>query len=1345
MFFNMGTINKIKSVLVALCIASTASAQTVLQGFAYGNAEAPTGKEWESVEQLALNKEQPRAYFISFQNDKAARKVLPENSTYWKSLNGSWKFKWVRNPDERPKTFHNPGFDVSGWDNIAVPSNWNVAGIQKDGSLKYGVPIYVNQKVIFAHKVQVDDWKKGVMRTPPQDWTTYTDRNEVGSYRRDFDIPENWDGREVYMSFDGVDSFFYLWINGRYVGFSKNSRNAARFNISKYLKKGKNTVAVAVYRNSDGSFLEAQDMYRLPGIFRTVAIYSVPKVHIRDLKVIPDLDADYKSGTLNITSDIRNLGNMPADGYKVAYTLYANKLYSDENTLVRGAAANAAVSTVLPQKEFTTNTSKITLSVPNKWSAEQPYLYTLVAELKDSKNKTVETVSVVVGFRKVEVKDTKAEDDEFGMAGRYYYVNGKPVKLKGVNRHEMDPETGHAVSRERMLEEIMIMKRANINHVRNSHYPDDPYWYYLCNKYGIYLEDEANIESHQYYYGKESLSHPTEFRAAHVARVMEMAHSDVNHPSIVIWSIGNEAGPGNNFVEAYKALKKFDDSRPAQYERNNAIVDIGSNQYPNIPWVQNAAKGTFDIKYPFHISEYAHAMGNAIGNLKDYWDAIESSNFIMGGAIWEWIDQSLWNYDKKTGEKYLTYGGDFGEKPNDGQFIFKGVVDALLRPKPHYYEVKKVYQYISVDSVDVAKGEFQVFNKNYFTDLADYRLHWALYENGYPVQNGEINPGSVAPRTKTKITVPYQFAKLNPLSEYFVKFEFKLKQDQPWAKKDYVQADEQFLVKKASAYPSVQSKQPAGDALTLAENQQYKTITGKNFTVEFDNATGTVNRLVYGNETIITPGNGPKLDAYRAYVNNDIWAANKWLQNGLHNLKHKATSASVVRRPDGSIAIAYSVVSQAPNAAELIGNTVAHITEIKEHPEQKFGEDDFKFTTNQFWTVYQDGTVELQTSVTSNKPSLALARLGYQMKIPKKYQNFTYYGRGPADNYNDRKTSQFVETYKSTVQDEYFPIAKPQNVGNHEDVRWCALTDQQGNGAVFIATDNMSVQALPYSAVDLTLAGHSYQLPKGQDTYLNLDHSVTGLGGNSCGQDPPLEQDRVYATAHNFGFIIRPAGKDLSKTAMVSPSGEYSFVLNRDQNGTVSAITSKPNAEIMYVLNDGKETKYTQPFTLKGGGKITAWIKGSPASKKEIVFKKVETVDLKVVRASSSEPGEGEAENLVDNNPETIWHTMYSVTVANYPHWIDFDMGSVKTVRGFSYLPRSGAGNGTIKDYTLQVSNDGKTWSEIVAKGRFTRGDDEKVVKLDMPRKARYIRFTGLNSQNGQDFASGAEFKVMAE
>lgn len=1317
-----------------------------LKGFHYAEEQSPKGNEWESPENLALNKEQPHAYFFSFQNKESARKVLPENSTYWLSLNGDWKFNWVPNPEERPKDFYKPEFDASGWDNIPVPSSWNIYGIQKNGQLKYGTPIYVNQPVIFQHKVAVDDWRGGVMRTPPANWTTFKHRNEVGSYLREFTVPADWDGKEIFIHFDGVDSFFYLWINGRYVGFSKNSRNVASFNITPYLVKGTNKVAAEVYRSSDGSFLEAQDMFRLPGIYRTVALTAVPQLHVRDLAAIPDLDATYTDGSLNIRADIRNLGKKAAKGYTMVYSLYANKLYADANTLVEKVITSTPVAVVEAGDEVASS-AVLNVQNPNKWSAEKPYLYTLVGELKDKKGRTLETVSTLVGFRKVEIKDTPAQADEFGLAGRYYYINGQTVKLKGVNRHESHPAVGHAITRAMMEEEVMLMKRANINHVRNAHYPDDPYWYYLCNKYGIYLEDEANLESHQYYYGAASLSHPVEWRDAHVARVMEMVHSDINHPSIVIWSLGNEAGPGKNFVSAYDALKKVDLSRPVQYERNNDIVDMGSNQYPSISWVRGAVKGTYDIKYPFHISEYAHSMGNACGNLIDYWDAIESTNYFCGGAIWDWVDQSMYNYTA-DGKRYLAYGGDFGDTPNDGQFVMNGIIFGDREPKPQYYEVKKVYQHIGVKALDAEKGRFEIFNKYYFKDLSDYAVRWSLYENGKEVESGFLNPGKVAARTRAQVSIPYIYGKLKAEAEYLVKVQFLLKEDMPWAKKEYVMAEEQLPVKAAGKLPSIREVARNLGELVIEKqaDPRFSTITGEGFKVTFDNEAGTIYHLNYGSETVIADGNGPKLDAFRAFTNNDNWFYQSWFECGLHNLRHKATDAKVIKGKDGVITLYYTVESQAPNAAKILGGTASGKSSITELTDRSFGKDDFKFTTNQIWTIYRDGSIELESAVTSNRPSLVLPRLGYVMKVPQRYKDFTYYGRGPIDNYADRKSGQFIEIHKNTVAGEFENFPKPQDMGNHEEIRWCALTDQMGKGAVFIATDRLSVSALPYSALDMILAGHPHQLPSAGDTYLHLDGAVTGLGGNSCGQGGPLAQDRVLAGQNNIGFIIRPAAQNLSEIAQVTPGGEVPLAVTRTRAGNVEISSIRKDAMIFYTIGKSKKPqRYTAPFNMREGGTVTTWFEQSPEIKSTATFEKIAAVHTEVIYASSEEVGEGNAKHLTDSDPSTHWHSMYSVTVAKHPHWVDLDAGEEKTLTGFIYLPRQDSSNGNIKDYTLHISKDAKSWGEPIKRGTFANNRDGKKVVFDQPVKARYIRFTALSEQSGQDFATGAELTILAE
>ena len=1298
--------------LAGMLCAPAAWADGTLGGYFYQQQEAPTGWEWQSPDSVAVNKLQPHAWFFSFRNIEEARKVLPENSSYWKSLDGMWKFHWAPNPDERPKDFFRTDYDVSKWDDIKVPMNWNMAGLQRDGKNKYGDPLYSNQRVIFQHSWQpMNDWKGGVMRTPPKDWMTYRNRNEVGSYRRTFSVPADWKGQEIYLNFDGVDSFFYLYINGKYVGFSKNSRNLAEFNITPYLNKEgeENTVAVEVYRHSDGSFLESQDMFRLPGIFRTVALTAKPQVQVRDLKAIPDLDETYSNAKLHITAQLQNLSKKAIKGYTIQYSLYANRLYSDENTLLSGVTASAKLAGKLNAKgEIELEATLDAANKVNLWSAEAPHRYTLVGELKDGKGRTVQTFSTFVGFRKVEIKETPAEKDEFGLAGRYYYLNGQPIKLKGVNRHENNVKAGHTVSREQMEHEVFLMKRGNINHVRNCHYPDAPYWYYLCDKYGIYLEDEANIESHQYYYGKQSLSHVPEFRNAHIARNMEMVHATVNHPSVVIWSLGNEAGPGKTFVDCYNAIKAYDTSRPVQYERNNDIVDMGSNQYPSIAWVQGAVLGKYKLKYPFHISEYAHSMGNACGNLIDYWDAIESTNFFMGGAIWDWVDQALDKQDPATGKTYWAYGGDFGKdnKPNDGMFCMNGIMRPDLTPKAQYFEVKKVYQNVGVKAIDMKQGQIEIFNKNYFEPLKNYQIVWSLYKDGVCVKKNQPLQGAkniVGPREKGIYTLPYDYASLEANSEYFVTVQFLLGKDMPWAKKGYVQMEEQLRVKGADvAAPSIAAVAKTGKAMKYQLDKAAKraSIMGENFQVAFDLNTGAIYSLKYGNQEIIKDGNGPKLDAYRAPTDNDagIGYHNAWFKNGLYDLQHVVKSWTCTpNKKDGTYKLDFTVESQGKEGCDVnYGNRDRDPESCYNFEKNKrtLTDADLKFTSRQIYTIYKDGSIEMQSAIGANRSKVVLPRIGYSMVLPSELNQYDYYGRGPVNNYNDRKTSQFIGWYHSPVAEQGIMLPKPQAQGNREEVRWCAVTNSQQQGVVFISDSTMSASALPWSQQELTLAAHPYQLPKSSGTHLHLDAKVTGLGGASCGQGGPLTPDQVRSTPTTFGFIIRPAVKsELPNLVKVSATGR------------------KMVKDIMQQMKQNQQN-----------------------------------TGLQIAFASSQEPDEGDASYLVDGDPSTIWHTMYSITLAKYPHWVDFDAGKQKVIKGFTYLARQdGSLNGCIKDYEIYVSNDNKNWGEPVAKGSFEKTAKLQKVMFGKPVKARYVRLRALNEQSGQDYASGAEFTLVTE
>lgn len=1346
-----------------------------LGGYFYGQDAAPSGWEWQSPDSVAYNKQQPHAWFFSFNTVDEARKVLPENSSLWQSLDGQWQFHWASNPSERPKDFYKTDFDASAWDLIPVPMSWNMAGVEPGGKFKYGKPLYSNQRVIFQHSVKVGDWKGGVMREPGRDWQSFTDRNEVGSYRRTFTVPKDWEGKQVYINFDGVDSFFYLYVNGRYVGFAKNSRNLAQFDITPYLNtNGENLLAVEVYRHSDGSFLESQDMYRLPGIFRTVALTAKPKVQVRDIKAIPTYNATTGAASLAISAEVRNLSGKAAKGYTINYSLYADKLYSDENTPVSDVKATAAVGDVAKNAELTATCTLDAAGKVKPWSAEAPNRYVLVGELCDKKGKVVETFSVNVGFRTVEIRQTAAKDDEFGLAGRYYYVNGQPVKLKGVNRHETNLSTGHYVTREQMEKEVFLMKRGNINHVRNSHYPDAPYWYYLCDKYGIYLEDEANIESHEYYYGDASLSHVAEFKNAHVARNMEMVHATVNNPSVVIWSLGNEAGPGKNFVEAYNAIKAYDTSRPVQYERNNDIVDMGSNQYPSPAWVAYAVQGTDKgLKYPFHISEYAHSMGNATGNLQDFWTAIESTNFFMGGAIWDWVDQAMYAYNEK-GEKYWAYGGDFSpdNKPNDGMFCMNGVMRPDLEPKGQYFEIKKVYQNIGVKAVDLSKGIVEIFNKNYFEPLKGYDVVWSLWKDGVNVTGNRpftATKNILGPRERQNYRMDYDFAALDSASEYFVKVQFLQGKDVPWAKKGFVQMEEQLRLKGAEvAAPALASVAAnAVPAKSKAKDVKKTLPTGQTISVENDNVslsingqTGIIETLTYkgaaGNGTVITDGNGPRLDAFRAPTDNDagIGFPSNWWSKGLYCLQHKVVGApTMVEKANGVKQISFTVESQGAEGSRQV------YTDRDRSPETVYtfardrhplNANDFKFTSDLIYSVYPDGSVEVNSAIGANSPFVVLPRIGYVMKLPTEYKHFQYYGRGPVNNYADRKTGQFIELHHGIVGSQDIMYPKPQSMGNREEVRWCALTNDKGAGVVFVTDSVMSASALPWSQQQLTVAAHPYQLPESDGTYLHLDAKVTGLGGASCGQGGPYKEDQVKSGSYNFGFVIRPISTaDEAKTAShVTLSGEKPINISRDLLGNVTLSSKAKDATVLYTVNGvQKATEYTAPISLRDGGTIKAWYKGDNLYVAEKQFDKVEAVPLQVIFTSSEElNGENApASAIADMNPETYWHTAWSVTMTKYPHWIDFDALETKTIKGFTYLPRQSNLNGCVKDYEIYVSTDGKNWGEPVAKGTFSRDLKQKRVELATPVKARYIRFRAMSSQTGVDYANGAEFNIIAE
>jgi beta-galactosidase len=1112
--------------LAALAFAPFIQVQAGIGDYPQAAApDAPSGEEWESEQMLGLNKEKPRATFNSYADVESAKKILPEFSQYRVSLDGAWKFNWVKRPEERPVDFFKPEFDVSGWKEIVVPSSWQTQG--------YDVPVYSNQAYLFKR-----DWPH-VMGEPPKHFTTFVNRNPVGSYRRDFAIPANWNGREVFINFDGVDSFFYLWINGKYVGFSKNSRNPAEFKITRFLKPGKNVVAAEVYRFSDGSYLECQDMWRLSGIFRSVAIHSQDKTHVRDMfvKTTPAENGQWK---LSAAVDIRQAA--AGDGKRVRIDAMLYDAAGKEVSPAAVAGENGANGEMVLVHDYAN---------PALWSAETPNLYTLVVKLTDADGRIRDIVSTHVGFREVKIVDG------------VFLVNGKAVKYKGVNRHENFPKTGHALTHADMELDMKRLKQANVNHVRLSHYPNDPYWYYLCDKYGMYLEDEANIESHGYYYGKESLSHPKEWEAAHVDRIMAMVERDKNHPSVTIWSLGNEAGPGKNFVAGNAAIKARDLSRPTHYERNNDIVDMDSNQYPSVGWTYSKAARK-NNKKPFYISEYAHIMNNGMGNLADYWDAIEKSDNIFGGAIWEWSDQGL---EKTTadGRKFIAYGGDFGDFPNDGQFIVKGVVYANRDPKPDFWEVKKVYQEISVAADDARTGEIEIFNKHFFKDLSGYDLAWELTGDGAVIGSGKLPAPAVAPRAKLKAKLPLPAFTAKPGVDYRLRVGFRTTTDTIMGPAGYEIAAEQLAVKNPAgdAKPALAA---AGDKPTVSDDGELTTVSGKHFRAVFDKQTGELTALEYAGKPVFKPGKGPALNVFRAPVNNDRWAMNNWFGLGLRHLKAKLVTFTVEKIDGNTVRIA-AISDYSGEKAERVSDYSSNQPKIaatgKDLPS-----DAPVFRVVSAWTVHPDGSFARQSAISATGRDIPLAKIGFTMELPAAYSKAEYYGRGPEENYPDRKTGSFLGRYSRAVKDFFEPYAKPQDMANREDVSWVALRDASGSGVLFAALGKMSATVLPYTADELAAAAHPTDLPANPDrTRLDLDAAVLGLGGASCGPIP-IERDIVKAgAAHHFGFVIRPLGAkaDAAELARVS-SNETAPVLVTvgELRNRIALTTATPGAKIRH-------------------------------------------------------------------------------------------------------------------------------------------------------------------------------------
>ena len=998
-------------------------------------AAAQQRPEWQSQYAVGLNKLNPHAYVWPYATAADVQKGAYEESPYYMSLNGKWKFHWVKNPDTRPKDFYKPSFYTGGWADINVPGNWERQG--------YGTAIYVNETYEF------DDKMFNFKKNPP---LVPSEENEVGSYRRTFTIPAGWEGRRVILCCEGVISFYYVWVNGEFLGYNQDSKTPAEWDITDKLKKGENTIALEVYRWSAGAYLECQDMWRLSGIERDVYLYSTPKQYIADYKVTSILEKNtYKDGVFEL--------DVTVEGAAAGIATVAYELQNEAGkTVLNGSqpVKSRGLSNLITFDEK---------RIPDveKWSAEHPNLYTLILELKDANGKVTEVTGTKVGFRTSEIKD-----------GRFC-INGVPVLVKGVNRHEHS-QLGRTVSKELMEEDIKLMKQHNINTVRNSHYPAHPYWYQLCDRYGLYMIDEANIESHGMGYGPASLAKDSTWLTAHMDRTHRMYERSKNHPAIVIWSLGNEAGNGINFERTYDWLKSVEKNRPVQYERaeENYNTDIYCRMYRSVDVIKEYVARK-DIYRPFILCEYLHAMGNSCGGMKEYWDVFENEPMAQGGCIWDWVDQSFREVDQ-DGNWYWTYGGDYGPKdvPSFGNFCCNGLVNAVREPHPHLLEVKKIYQNIKSTLVDKKNLTIRVKNWFDFSDLNEYLLHWSVTgDDGTIVAEGskEVTcaPHAVVDITLGAVKLP------KTLREAYLNLSWTRVKATPLVTSDWEVAYDQFV-------------------LPVSKNSwSGKPAKAGNTTFVVDEATGALKSLCLdGEELLASP---ITLSLFRPATDNDNRdqnGAKLWRQAGLDHLTQK-----VVSLKEGK-------------------NKTTVKADILNVEGKKIGNAEFIYALN------RDGSMKVQTTFEPDTSLVkSMARLGITFEMKDTYENVTYLGRGEHETYTDRNQSGKIGIYKTTPERMFHYYVVPQSTGNRTDVRWLQLTDEHGKGCWIEANSLFQFSTVPFSDVILEKARHINELKRDGKITIHLDAEQAGVGTATCGPGV-LPSYLVPLTKQTFDVTIYP-------------------------------------------------------------------------------------------------------------------------------------------------------------------------------------------------------------------------------
>jgi beta-galactosidase len=1036
-----------------------------------GFCQAQQLHDWENQHVLQINREPARAAFYGY-DKKAGDRLL--------SLDGTWKFRWTPTPDGKIADFYTTTFNDRSWADFKVPANWENNG--------YGTPIYVSS----GYPFKIDPPR--VMGEPKQTYTTYKERNPVGQYRRTFTLPETWKvNGQTFLRFDGVMSAFYVWINGERVGYSQGSMEPSEFNITSYLHNGKNQIALEVYKYSDGSYLEDQDFWRFGGIHRSITLFHTQDIRISDFAVRTLLDNTYTDATLQIDPKFSVFGSEKGKGYKLVATLT-----DAEGRLISSTPADVELILDLDHKASVMNEwfpqrgprkmGRISIPVinPKKWTAETPSLYTLQLCLNDSTGRTKEVVNTKVGFRSIEIKNGQM------------LVNGKPIRFRGVNRHEHDPLTARVMTEKRMLQDVLLMKQANINAVRTSHYPNVPRWYELCDSLGLYVVDEADIEEHGL---RGTLASTPDWYAAFLDRAVRMAERDKNHPSVVMWSMGNESGYGPNFAAISAWLHDFDPTRPVHYEGaqgleghpDPATVDVISRFYTrvqqeylnpgiaegadkerpeNARWERllSIAQRTNDNR-PVLTSEYAHSMGNALGNFKEYWDEMYSNPRMLGGFIWDWVDQGIYK-TLPDGRTMVAYGGDFGDVPNLKTFCFNGVVRSDREITPKYMEVKKVYAPVYLKLLD--GSSLQIVNHNHHIGLENYRCLWTLSVDGKTRKQGELTLPEVAPGDSASVELPSAIRDFSSPKGADVRLlcRIVLREDALWAKAGYEVSWEQFCLQQGK-FPGTEIINKG--KLQVDERDKNLTVKGKGFSASWNVQDGTLVSLNYDGCEMLAQA--PVTQAFRAPTDNDKgfgnWLAKDWELNGLDKPTYELQLFTHRLRADGAVVVESKIANKYKNGSIVTTTT---------------------------YTVTTDGEIDVKCKFLPAGNLPELPRLGITMALPAGYENLTWYGCGLSDSYPDRKTACTIGLWSGKVADQYTHYPRPQESGNKEDVAFLTLTNAKGQGVrVQAIENNFSASALHYTAQDLYTTAHDCDLVTRKEVILNLDAAVLGLGNSSCG------------------------------------------------------------------------------------------------------------------------------------------------------------------------------------------------------------------------------------------------------